>query len=85
MLRQLFIDHPESVGESYGEHLLVALSFGTTMVAAGLACIVHALVPGLFVRTGSAAVSRLHDRMVTSRRRKQTSGAVARDALEWVI
>lgn len=85
MLRELFIDHPESVGESYGEHLLVALSFGTTMVAAGLACIVHALVPGLFVKTGSATISNLYERMVASRRRKQSAGAVAPDALEWVI
>lgn len=85
MLRELFIDHPKSVDETYGEHLLVALSFGTTMIVAGLACVVHALVPGLFIRTGSETIARLHDRMVTNRRRKRTAGVVATDALEWVI
>jgi len=85
MLRGLFIDHPESVDETYGEHFLVALSFGATMIAAGAACVVHALVPGLFVRTGSETIERLHGRMVTNRRRKRASGAVASDALEWVI
>jgi hypothetical protein len=85
MLRELFIEHPESVGESYGEHFLVALSFGATMMAAGLACVIHALVPGLFVRTGSETIARLHDRMVSNRRRKRAEGVVAADALEWVI
>lgn len=85
MLRALFVDHPESVGESYGEHFMVALGFGATMVVAGLACIVHALVPGLFVKTGSAAVTQLYDRMVAHRRRVRASGVTSADALEWVI
>lgn len=66
--RMLFA-HPRSVNESYGEHLFVAGSFGVTMVGAGLACLVHAIVPGLFVRTGSLAIERLHVRMVTNRRK----------------
>lgn len=85
MLRRMFVDHPESVGESYGEHFFVALGFGVTMVTAGLACIVHALVPGLFVKTGSAAITGLYDRMVQHRRRVRASGITAADALEWVI
>ena len=85
MLRRMFVDHPESVGESYGEHLLVALGFGVTMVTAGLACIVHALVPGLFVKTGSTAITGLYDRMVQHRRRVRASGVTSADALEWVI
>ncbi len=85
MLREMFTDHPESVGETYGEHFLVASSFGVTMLGAGLACLVHALVPGLFVKTGSAAVTGLYDRMVAHRRRVRDSGVTAPDALEWVI
>jgi hypothetical protein len=85
MLRAMFVDHPESVGESYGEHFRVALGFGATMVGAGLACIVHAVLPGLFVKTGSAAITDLHDRMVRHRRRVRDSGITAPDALEWVI
>jgi len=85
MLRTMFIDHPESVGESYAEHLLVAAGFGVAMVAGGIACLVHALVPGLFVRTGSATIVRLHAAMVTHRDRRRTAGVTSADALEWVI
>ena len=85
MLRALFVDHPENVGESYGEHFRVALGLGVTMVTAGAGCIVHALVPGLFVKTGSAAVIELHDRMVRHRRRVRDSGITSTDAIEWVI
>lgn len=58
-----FTRHPRSVGESYGEHFAVAASFGASMVAAGLACLIHALLPFLFERTGSRCVQRLHTRM----------------------
>lgn len=85
MLRAMFVDHPESVGESYGEHFLVALGFAATMLSAGLALLVHALVPGLFVKTGSAAIIGLHDRMIAHRRRVRAGGVTSTDALEWVI
>lgn len=65
----LFTEHPASVGESYTEHLASAAGFGLRMVAAGLACLVHGLLPFLFVRTGSDAVRALHARMVTHRGR----------------
>jgi hypothetical protein len=69
MIDRLLFDHPRSVGESYGEHLLVAGGFGMAMIGAGLACMVHAIVPGLFARTGSATIETLHGRMVRNRRR----------------
>jgi uncharacterized protein DUF6356 len=67
VFNRLFVDHPRSVGESYLEHQRHAFGFGISLVAAGLACLVHAVVPGLFVRTGSQAITRLHDRMVVNR------------------
>ena len=63
-----FTDHPASVGESYTEHLAHATCFGVRMIAAGIACLVHALLPFLFSRTGSAAIAELNDRMVVNRR-----------------
>lgn len=71
MIEKYFLAHPRSVDESYGEHLLAAASFSFDLLRAGLACFVHAIVPGLFVTTGSQAVSRLHDRMVRNRNRTQ--------------
>lgn len=73
--QRMFRDHPRSVDETYGEHLLAAGSFGTTMVLAGLACLIHALVPGLFVNSGSAAIERLHEKMVVNRRRNRAGAA----------
>jgi len=55
-LPRSFVDHPASVGESYGEHFAVASGFGLRLIAAGLACLVHACVPAWFTRTGSRAV-----------------------------
>jgi len=69
-LHKLFTEHPASVDETYGEHLVMASSFGLKMIGAGLACLVHGLLPFLFVKTGSAAIGELHGRMVTNRNRK---------------
>ena len=67
MFTRLFLQHPRSIGESYLEHQRHALGFGFSLLLASLACFVHAIVPGLFVRTGSTAIARLHDRMVANR------------------
>ena len=83
MYRRLFTDHPRAVGESYREHLLVALGFGSSMVVGGFACIVHAVVPALCATTGSDTVRRLYKRMVTHRR--ATCHAQEAGALEWTI
>ena len=69
MLSRAFLDHPRAVGESYGEHFTVAAGFAGELMLAGLACAVHAVAPCLFQRTGSAAIARLHERMVVNRRR----------------
>ena len=64
-----FTEHPASVGETYLEHLGMASGFGWRMVLAGCACFIHGLVPFLFTTTGSRAVTELHQRMVSQRRR----------------
>jgi hypothetical protein len=68
-INRLFTAHPASVGESYGEHLVRATCFGGRMVMAGLACMLHALLPFVFVRTGSVAVDELHAQMQATRSR----------------
>jgi hypothetical protein len=80
MLHRLFVDHPSAVGETYDEHRRVALSFAFPLISAGLACLVHAFVPGLFVRTGSQTIEQLHQRMVVARRGpNRTSGEPHQD------
>ncbi|HEX9448227.1 MAG TPA: DUF6356 family protein [Dongiaceae bacterium] len=79
MFDKLFRDHPKSIDETYLQHMRVATGFGGRMLLASLACFIHALVPGLFVRTGSLAIAELHDRMVVNRRRQQ--GSIEQPAL----
>ena len=66
-VKRLFVEHPETVGESYFEHLQAASGFGSRMIICGCACLLHGIFPFLFERTGSKAVTELHDRMVTNR------------------
>lgn len=74
-MNRLFSEHPQSVGESYSEHMGVAFGFGVRMVLAGLACLVHGVLPFLFVKTGSRTITVLHDRMVAHRVRKPVADA----------
>lgn len=69
-MRHLLTDHPASVGESYFEHMTHAGSFGFAMVVAGIACLIHAVLPACFISTGSNTIRRLHDRMVVHRRKE---------------
>ena len=71
-----FTKHPSAIGESYGEHFVVASSFGVAMILGGLACLVHGVLPFLFTSTGSQTIKRLHERMIVSRRSASTSDPV---------
>ena len=57
-----FVRHPNSVGESYAEHAAFAGRFGATLMLAGLAALIHAVLPFAFERTASGIVKRLYDR-----------------------
>lgn len=64
---KLFTDHPAEVGESYSEHMAYASSVGGRMILAGLACMIHGILPFLFKTNGSTAVARLHNLMMEKR------------------
>jgi hypothetical protein len=66
-LQRFFTEHPASVGETYGGHLLRASWFAGKMLLAAGACLVHAIFPFLFVKTGSQAITELYSAMVTQR------------------
>jgi hypothetical protein len=63
MIGKLFLDHPRAIGESYGQHARTAFRFGVRMTLGGLACMVHAVIPGLFVKTASRTVVQLDAEM----------------------
>lgn len=61
-MRNIFTKHPRAMNETYLEHLLYASVFGTKMLVGGLACIIHAIFPFLFAKTGSNLLfSMVHD------------------------
>ena len=66
-MSRLFTAHPASVGETYVQHLLAAGGFAARLAAAAVVCLVHALLPFLFEKTGSAMIAELHDRMIANR------------------
>jgi hypothetical protein len=63
VLGRLFTDHPRTLGMSWAGHAIGAVRIGGEMIGAGAACIVHAVVPGVFTETAGRTVMRLHDHM----------------------
>jgi hypothetical protein len=64
LARRLFVDHPRSLGMSWSKHGAGAVAIGATLVGAGLACLVHALVPGWFSQTAGKTVTGMYDHMM---------------------
>ena len=67
------------LGESYVAHMGVALSFAVALLAAGLACLVHALLPFLFTSTARRTITTLHG-IVTHRDRPAEAHALQEPA-----
>ncbi len=67
-MRRHFTEHPASVGETYGEHLRVALGFAGSLAVAAAAAAVHAVVPSRCTSTASKRICALHDQMTTGAR-----------------
>ena len=83
MLRK-FTQHPASVGETYFQHMGVALCFCGRFCYGAMAALVHAFFPFLFEKTGSQLITELHQRMVThrsweSQRRLKQASASSRE------
>lgn len=62
-IRAKFTDHPASVGETYGEHFLVATHFAAELAKASFACAVHAFYPNACTTTASGKVRALYAEM----------------------
>ena len=63
MVERLFLEHPRSLGMSWAEHGIGAVAIGATLVGAGVACLVHAVVPGWFTQTAGKTVNAMYDHM----------------------
>ena len=61
---RMFLEHPRSLGMSWAEHGVGAVRIGAQLVGAGIACMVHALVPGWFTQTAGKTITGMHAHMM---------------------
>lgn len=54
-----FQQHPHSVGETYKQHMGFALWFAINMLVCGIALVIHAIFPFIFIKTGSKGLERM--------------------------
>ena len=52
--------HLAAAGETYWEHLRFARTIALLSLAAGIACLIHALIPALCTGTASRTISRIN-------------------------
>ena len=78
-MKSIFHDHPAKVGESYFEHLIFAFGFGWRLIKAGVAAMVHGVIPAVHETTASSVVLAMNDDLRA--RRGAMAKAAARDAL----
>lgn len=68
MAKNPFTEHPHSAGETYTEHMRVALGFSRQLFGASLAALTHALLPMLHKTTASDRIRCLHRFIETDER-----------------
>lgn len=61
VIGRLFTDHPRSLGMSWASHGIGAVAIAFRLIGAGLACLVHALVPAWFTQTAGRTITAMHD------------------------
>lgn len=62
-IARLFTAHPQSVDETYFEHLVFAGRFSGKLFLAAFCALVHAILPFTFEKTASRMINDMHYRM----------------------
>ena len=71
-MRNLFKEHPNSVGETYFQHFLKSCSFGIKLLLIAMRAFVHAIFPWCFEHSASDRISKLND-VLQSRKNSASS------------
>lgn len=75
-LDRVFLAHPRMVGESYLEHSTFALRIAARLLMAGMAALLHAIVPCLCETTASRIILAMNAEIVARRAKaNQAQGA----------
>ncbi|WP_324808177.1 DUF6356 family protein [Sphingomonas sp. LY29] len=76
--------HLSAAGERYGEHFRFATTVGCLAVAAGIACLLHAVIPALCTGTCSRIIRRLNV-LFDERERLSEISDESSDAIAFVV
>ena len=60
-MKNIFKQHPNSVGETYFQHFLKSCSFGVKLLMIAVRAFIHAIFPWCFEHSASDRISKLHD------------------------
>lgn len=76
--------HLIATGESYLQHWRFATTVGLMAIAAGIACLIHAIVPALCTRTASRTIGLLEE-LFADRSRLDEVEARSTEAMAFVM
>ena len=71
-MKNIFKDHPNSVGETYFQHFLKSSAFGIKLILIAARAFIHAIFPWCFEHSTSDKISKLND-FLQSRRNSVNS------------
>ena len=57
-------EHPAKVNETYGEHMMFAVTMSLRLFKAAAAALVHAIIPAFCETTASREIRAMHDEIV---------------------
>ena len=66
-MKNIFTDHPNSVGESYFKYMLFAIKVGLKLILWGFAAIFHGIFPFVLKTYVSSNIKKLHDDIFVNR------------------
>ena len=69
--------HLAAAGETYWEHLRFARTIGLLSLAAGIACLIHALIPSLCTKTASRTIGRINQLLAERGSIEEVRGATS--------
>lgn len=68
-MKNIFTNHPNSIGETYFQHFLKSMSFGIKLIFIGFRAFIHAVLPWCYEYSVSDYVYKLNQ---TLQNRKKT-------------
>ena len=60
-MKNIFSNHPNSVGETYLQHLFKAFNFGYKLTVMSIQAFIHGILPWCFEHTVSDKIKKLND------------------------